>query len=109
MITCNGKTRATSRLEKAIIEVGGGSPDRAYTNQELGEVLANAVDIMDEHKPDMLYRLMTTFENRGDIPAGTADGYLVERFGDSPSDGDTIGDKRVTVPVVTDGSASNLD
>ena len=102
MITYNGKTRATSHLEKALIEVGGGSPDRAYTNHELGEFLVNAVEIMDEHKPDMLYRLMTTFEKGGDIPVGTADGYLVERFGVSPSDGDTVGDKGVTVTVVTD-------
>jgi hypothetical protein len=79
MITCNGKTRATSRFEKTVIKVGGGSPDRAYTTEELGEVLVKAVDIMDEHNPDMLYRLMTTFGKGGDIPAGTADGYLVER------------------------------
>ena len=44
MITCNGKTRATSRFEKAVIEVGGGSPDRAYTKEDLGEVLVKAVD-----------------------------------------------------------------
>ena len=102
MITYNGKTRATSRFEKALIEVGGGSPDRAYTQQELGEVLVNAVDLMDEHKPDMLYRLMTTFEKRGDIPAGTAEGYRGERFGISLSDGDTVGDKGIVVTVVTD-------
>ena len=88
MITYNGKTRATSRFEKAFIEVGGGSPDKDYTNQELGEVLVNAVEIMDEHKPDMLYRLMTTFERGGDIPVGTADGYRDERFGVSLLDGD---------------------
>ena len=88
MITCNGKTRATSRFEKAVIEVGGGSPDRAYTKEDLGEVLVKAVDIMDEHNPDMLYRLMTTFEKGGDIPVGTADGYRDERFGVSLLDGD---------------------
>ena len=109
MISCNGKTRATSSLEKAFIEAGGGDPEQFYNTEELGNVLVEAVHFMDDHKPDMLYRLMTTFERCGDIPPGTADGYFEERFGIAPSDNNLMNDKWIAGHIIPNGPAGDVD
>ena len=80
MLICDGKTRATSYLEKAFIEAGGGDPGQSYGKEALGEILVEAIEFMDKHRPDILWDMYLQMERNGEVP----DEYKINHGGKTP-------------------------
>jgi hypothetical protein len=48
-ITLDGKTKLTHDVERGLVRLGGGDPNKTLTERELGEVLSKAIDRMAEN------------------------------------------------------------
>jgi len=52
-------TRLTNDLEKDLVRVGGGNPNKAMSRETLSQVLVKAIETIDTHKPELLDSLWT--------------------------------------------------
>ena len=50
-------TRLTNNLERDLVRLGGGNPNKAIPREELSRILAIAIDTMDEHNAVLLEKL----------------------------------------------------
>jgi hypothetical protein len=72
MISLNGRTKLTTDFEKALIELGGGTPNRTYDEKALGETLATAVQaLIDANSPEadrILDKIYAAAKAAGHVP-----------------------------------------
>lgn len=68
MIQLGNKTKLTTDVEKAFVEVGGGAPNKTLIEGELREALPQAIDIIAEHRPSILRKLYDQYVAVGEFP-----------------------------------------
>ena len=67
-ISLGNKIKLTSQAEKLFIEAGGADPNTSLTQHELSQALANAINLLAEHKSPVLLNLYKHLENTGRAP-----------------------------------------
>jgi len=50
-------TRLTNDLEKELVRLGGGNPNKAISRWTLSEALVKAIETIDAHNPELLNKL----------------------------------------------------
>ena len=50
-------TRLTNELERELVRLGGGDPDRVISREALSDMLVKAIEAADAHDPELLDRL----------------------------------------------------
>ena len=68
MIQLGKKTKLTTDVENAFVELGGGNPNRTLTEDELREALPKAIDIIAEHRPSILRKIYNRCVAVGELP-----------------------------------------
>lgn len=68
MIRLGNKTKLTTDLEKAFVELGGTDPNKVLAEDELREALPKAIDIVAEHRPSILIKIYNQYVAAGELP-----------------------------------------
>ena len=68
MIKLNNKTKLTTDAERALVELGGGDPNKTLTEDELRKVLPQAIDIIGEHRPSILRKIYDQYVAADELP-----------------------------------------
>ncbi len=68
MIKLDNKTKLTTDVEKAFVELGGGGPNKTLTEEELREALPKAIDIIAENRPGILRKIYDQYVAAGELP-----------------------------------------
>ena len=63
-ITLNGRTKLTTDIEKALIELGGANPQHTLTDAELSNALVTAVEQLGAVKSPILEKLYSSIASR---------------------------------------------
>ena len=68
MIQLGKKTKLTTDVEKAFVELGGGDPNKTLAENELRVALPKAIDIVAEHRPSILRKIYDRYVAAGELP-----------------------------------------
>ena len=68
MIKLNNKTKLTTDAERALVELGGGDPNKTLTENELRKVLPKAIDIVAKYRPSILRKIYDQYVAAGELP-----------------------------------------
>lgn len=72
-IHLNNKTKLTTDLEKTIIEIGGGDPNKTLTEDELRKILPNAIEIIGKKNPNILRKIYLQYIKGKEIKTEPSD------------------------------------
>ncbi len=62
------KTRLTTDVEKAFVEIGGTDPNTTLTEDALREALPKAIEKIGERRPSILRKIYRQYEKDGKVP-----------------------------------------
>ena len=68
MIQLGNKTKLTTDVEKAFVELGGGDPNKTLSEDDLRKALPKAIDIVAEHRPSLLRKTYDRYVAAGELP-----------------------------------------
>ncbi len=64
-IQLGNKTKLTTNLEKTLIEIGGGDPNKTLTEEELKDILTAAIKKIAEKRPSILRKIYKQYNREG--------------------------------------------
>lgn len=68
-IQLGNKTKLTSDVEKAFVEIGGADPNKTLSEDELREALPQAIDAIAEKRPSILRKVYQQYVKAGKLPS----------------------------------------
>lgn len=67
-IRLKNRTKVTTDVEKAFVEIGGSDSGQTLSEEELGTVLAKAIEIVGEQCPSILRKIYEQYVDGGELP-----------------------------------------